>query len=109
MSNFDVIKNLEGKEYLIFDSSELYDDSQMGNKLEDFEILRKLGEGGFGKVFKVLSKKNHKVYAMKQINIKELKEINKKAYELTIKEASYLELLNHSHIIKILLKEIIYI
>ena len=61
MSNFDTIKDNYGKEYLVFDSSELYDDSQVGNKSEDFEILRKLGEGAFGKVFKVRSKKNNKV------------------------------------------------
>ena len=71
MSNFDTITDTEGKEYLVFDSSELYDDSQMGDKLDDFEILRKLGKGAFGQVFKVCSKKNNKVYAMKQLNIKE--------------------------------------
>ena len=42
MSNFDVINDSEGKEYLVFDRSELYDDSQIGAKLEDFEILKKL-------------------------------------------------------------------
>ena len=48
MSNFDSIKNKEGKEFLLFDRSELYDDTQMGNKLEDFEIIQLMGEGGFG-------------------------------------------------------------
>ena len=100
MSNFDAIKNSEGKEYLIFDSSELYDDTQLGDKSDDFEILRKLGEGAFGKVFKVRSKKNNKVYAMKKANIKELKEENEKAYQLTLNETSFLKELNHSHIIK---------
>ena len=37
----------------MLDSSELYDDTQMGNKSDDFEILKKLGQGGFGQVFKV--------------------------------------------------------
>ena len=100
MSNFDTIKDSYGKEYLVFDSSELYDDSQVGNKSEDFEILRKLGEGAFGKVFKVRSKKNNKVYAMKQLNITELKEENEKAYQLTVNETSFLEGLSHQHIIK---------
>ena len=101
MSNFDVIKDANGKEYLMLDSSELYDDTQMGNKSEDFEILKKLGEGSFGKVFKVRSKINNKVYAMKQINISEIR--NKKgerAYELTINETKFLEELSHPHIIK---------
>ena len=65
MSNFDSIKNKEGKEFLLFDESELYDDPQMGNKSDDFEILKILGEGGLGQVFKVVSKFNNKVYAMK--------------------------------------------
>ena len=74
MSNFDVINDSEGKEYLVFDRSELYDDSQIGAKLEDFEILKRLGGGAFGEVFKVRSKINNKVYAMKIVNIIKLKE-----------------------------------
>ena len=100
MSNFDVIKSAEGKEYLTFDSSELFDDSLMGNKSDDFEVLRKLGEGGFGKVFKVRSKINNKIYAMKKLNISEIREENPKAYQLTINETQFLERLSHPHIIK---------
>ena len=62
MSIFDVVKDTEGKEYLIFDSSELYNDKLIGNKLDDFEILQLLDEGGFVKVLKVKSKLNNKVY-----------------------------------------------
>ena len=100
MSGFDVINNSEGKEYLIFDSSELYEDSQMGECLDDFEILRELGEGAFGRVFKVRSKRNNKIYAMKQLNIKKIRQENEKAYQLAINEISFLEGLNHPHIIK---------
>ena len=100
MSGFDVIKDSEGKEYLVFDSTELYDDKQMGNKSDDFEMLKKLGEGAFGKVFKVRSKINNKIYAMKRLNIKAIREDNEKAYQLTINETSFLEGLNHPHIIK---------
>ena len=100
MSNFDTINDVDGKEYLVFDSSEIYDDSQMGSKSDDFELLRKLGEGAFGKVFKVRSKINNKVYAMKKLNIKEIKEDNEKAYQLTINETSFLEGLSHPHIVK---------
>ena len=100
MSNFDTITNTEGKEYLVFDSSELFDDSQMGNKSEDFEILKKLGEGGFGKVFKVRSKINNKVYAMKMVDLEELKTKGEKAYQLTMNEIKFLEVLVHPHIIK---------
>ena len=45
-----MVKDTEGKEYLIFDSSELFNDNLIGNKFLD--------EGGFGKVFKVKSKLN---------------------------------------------------
>ena len=101
MSNFDVIKDANGKEYLMLDSSELYDDTQMGNKSEDFEILKKLGEGSFGKVFKVRSKINNKVYAMKQINISEIRNRKgERAYQLTINETTFLEELSHPHIVK---------
>ena len=101
MSGFDVIKDSEGKEYLVFDSTELYDDSQMGSKSDDFELLKKLGQGAFGKVFKVRSKINNKVYAMKKLNIKDIREQKgERAYELTINENSILQGLNHPHIIK---------
>ena len=99
MSNFEIINYAKGKEYLVFDSSELYDDSQIGNKSDDFEILKKLGSGAFGKVFKVRSKINNKVYAMKIIDLKELED-NDKAYQLTLNETTFLENLSHPHILK---------
>ena len=57
MNNLDTTEDVEGKEYLIFDKSEIYDDSQMGDKYEDFIIIKKLGRGSYGNVFKVKSKK----------------------------------------------------
>ena len=100
MNVFDVINDSEGKEYLVFDSNELYEDSQMGNCSDDFEILRKVYEVSFVIVYKVRSKRNNKVYAMKQLNIKNIRQDNEKAYQLTINETSFLEGLNHPHIIK---------
>ena len=79
----------------------MYDDSKIGDKLDDFEILRILGKGTFGKVYKVRSKKNNKIYAMKQLNLKEIKKENgEKAYHKTKNETSFLEILSHPHIIK---------
>ena len=103
MSDFDIINDSEGKEYLVFDSSELYDDSQMGDKFDDFEVVSQLGAGNFGVVFKVRSKINNKVYAIKRLNLKAIKEKNndgEKAVQLTRNEASFLNGLNHPHIIK---------
>lgn len=57
MSNLDIIEDEEGKEFLVFDKRELYDDSLLGDNFEDFDIIKMLGEGSYGKVFKVRSKK----------------------------------------------------
>ena len=100
MSNFDVIQDTEGKEHLIFDSSELYDDRLIGNKPEDFEFISKLGEGAFGKVYKVRSKLNNKIYAMKKLNIESLKSQSMKVWQLALNETSFLEGLSHPNIIK---------
>ena len=99
MNTFDVIKDIEGKDYLVFDSSELYDDTKIGNKFEDFEIIKKLGEGSFGKVFKVRSKLNNKIYAMKMLDLDKLKS-NPEAYRLSKNEIHFLEIVNHPHIEK---------
>ena len=61
-----VIKDSEGKEYIIFNESELYDDNEMGNSIEDFEILQILGKGSYGFVAKIRSKKNKKIYVDKK-------------------------------------------
>jgi len=100
MNNFDIINGEDGKKYLMFDSSELYDDSLLGNSSSDYEIIRILGEGTFGKVYKVLCKKNNKVYSMKMVNIIELKKKNENADIVAYNEISLLEELEHPHIIK---------
>ena len=106
MSDFDIINDSEGKEYLVFDSSELYDDSQMGKTFDDFEVLSQLGKGSFGEVFKVRSKINNKVYAIKRLNLKTIFKNNidgKKAVQLSRNERPILNILNtynHPHIIK---------
>ena len=38
------------------------------NSLEQFEILEKIGEGSFGKVFKARHKKSKKIYALKKVS-----------------------------------------
>ena len=92
------VKDSEGKEYLIFDESELYDDKEMGNNLEDFEILQILGKGSYGFVAKIRSLKNKKIYAMKQIDLSKVG--SDKERQLCKQEISLLEQLNHPNINK---------
>ena len=92
------IKDQDGKEYIIFDESELYDDKEMGNKLEDFEILQILGKGSYGFVAKVRSIKNDKIYAMKQIDLNKIG--SEKEIELCKREVVVLQKLNHPNINK---------
>ena len=100
MNNFDIINDKEGKKYLIFDSSELYDDSLLGDSSSDYEILKILGEGKIGKVFKVRCKKNNKTYIMKMLNITKLEKKDENSYMLKLSEISFLEVLKHPHIAK---------
>ena len=65
----EIYKDEEGKEHYIFDQSELYDDEIMGDKLDDFEILRIHSVDGTIKF--VHSLLNQKIYTMKTINYKE--------------------------------------
>ena len=93
-----VIKDSEGKEYIIFNESELYDDNEMGNSIEDFEILQILGKGSYGFVAKIRSKKNKKIYAMKQIDLTKVG--SEKEKKLCRQEINLLEQLNNPNINK---------
>ena len=93
-----VVKDSDGKEYIIFNESELYDDKEMGTKLEDFEILQILGKGSYGFVAKIRSKKNKKIYAMKQIDLGKVS--SEKEKQLCMQEITLLQQLNHSNINK---------
>ena len=46
----------------------------IGDKLENFELLTILGEGSFGVLLKVQSLINHEIYAMKIINLDNIDE-----------------------------------
>ena len=72
--------------------------NEIGNKLTDFEILQVLGQGAFGFVAKVRSKKNLKIYAMKKVDLSKVVEDEKKYYE---NESIFLEKLDHPNICKL--------
>lgn len=42
-------------------------DMEKGNRIKDFEVLSRLGEGAFGQVFKIKRKEDGEVYALKKI------------------------------------------
>ena len=71
------------------------DDELIGNCLDDFEFLKILGEGSFGWVFKIKSKKNKKLYALKKIKFQ-----NEIKWEKNKKEMILLKYLNHENICK---------
>ena len=74
MSDLEEIKDVNGKVFFTFNMENKKEEEKnsVGHKFEDFEILQLLGEGQFGKVFKVISKLNNKVYAMKMVNLENL-------------------------------------
>ena len=43
-----------------------FQSQEIGNKIEDFDVLQNLGQGGNGYIIKVRSKKNFKIYAIKK-------------------------------------------
>ena len=102
MKNFEEVKDIELNTYLSIEnkSKEEKEKEKIGSKPEDFEILQKLGKGSFGKVFKVISKLNNKVYAMKIANLTKLKKQGERALQLTLNESKFLTVLSHPHIIK---------
>ncbi|OMJ86343.1 hypothetical protein SteCoe_12195 [Stentor coeruleus] len=62
-----------------------------------FEIIEEVGQGSFGKVFKVLKKNSGKRYALKAINKTELKRSNQ--YKYVIAECKILKSIIHNFII----------
>ena len=93
-----LIKDSKGKDILVFRKEDINEYEEMGNKVDDFEILQVLGKGSFGFVAKVKSRLNHKIYAMKQIDFSTIED--KRIIDLCINETKLLKELNHSLIIK---------
>ena len=69
----------------------------VGSKLSDFTIIRKLGEGHFGSVLLVTSKLTKKLYAMKEIKSSRYQTERQRLQ--VEKEIKLLENLHHPHVI----------
>ena len=94
--NLNIITDQNGDK-LISDSVELYDDSNCGNSTKDYEILRQFSRSSFDSMTKVRSKRNQKIYAMKEIN---LSKIEDDTIALSKKELAFLQELQNPHVIK---------
>ena len=93
-----LIKDIKGKEHLVFKRENKNEVDEMGNQVDDFEILQLLGEGSFGYIAKVKSKLNHKIYAMKKIDLSKIKD--NKVIQLMKNETNILSDLNNPLIVK---------
>ena len=102
MNEFEEMKGIDGKTYLAIEKREDKNEiDNIGDKPDDFELLQQLGLGGFGKVLKVKSKINNKVYAMKIMDLGGLlSNKGEKAYQLALNESKFLTVLSHPRLIK---------
>ena len=71
----------DGEELILYDLPDFINENkEVGNCLDDFDILKVLDEDNDNdknsKVFKVKSKKNFGIYAMKRISLKLIQENN---------------------------------
>lgn len=75
-------------------------------KLADFEPIRVLGQGSYGKVILVKEKSTGKLFAQKQLHkaslvIKETNEVHQTNYQRTLNEKTILEKVAHPNIVKL--------
>ena len=82
------VVNVNNKKIMEFKLQEYYlkkEQNNIGNKLDDFIILQVMGEGSFGFVAKVKSKKNLEIYALKKNIINQMSEDDRKKLRNEIK------------------------
>ena len=94
----DDLQFLKNDDILYYENNgKEYDISQM---LEQYKVLEKLGEGGFGSVFKAKHIATGEEVAIKYMDISEHL-ANAGAMEEIYRESKTLRMLNHKHIIKL--------
>ena len=94
--NYQIINDKNDQPLIVFLDKELKKED-VGSKLSDFIVEKKLGEGHFGSVYLVTSKITKKLYALKEIIATRYRsEAQRLAVEREIK---LLENLHHPHVI----------
>ena len=63
-----IIKDIQGKQHIVFNNESLLNDSFLGDKIEDFEFMKIIGRGNESLTLKVKSKINDNIYVLKKIN-----------------------------------------
>ena len=76
----------------------VFQKEDVGNCLDDFDILQTLGKGSYGFVAKVKSRKNQKIYAMKMIDFNLVND--QQEIELLMNEIKIIQKLDSPHIVK---------
>jgi len=95
-SDLEILSDSNGHNNIFFIDKGKKNNVDVGNKLSDFTVQRKLGEGHFGSVNLVISQKTNKLYAMKQIK---LMNNNQQEYSEVEREIKLIENLDHPHVI----------
>lgn len=71
---------------------------QKDSGLDNYDIVKKIGEGAYGLVYKAVHKKNKQIYAVKQISLKNQTDGFPRS---AMREIAILKETKHSHIIKL--------
>ena len=87
------------KSFAQLNLNKVEENSEIGNKISDFEILQVLGVGGYGFVAKVKSKLNLKIYALKKYDSAYLKDEEQKKYILN--ERIFMKQFDHKNVLKL--------
>lgn len=85
----------EGKDLIIYKFPEFVNkNKEIGNSLEDFEILKVIENNEFSKIIKVRSKRDFGIYAIKKISLKFIKDYN------LYKDIDFFKQAKHPNILK---------
>lgn len=68
----------------------------MGDRLNEFILKEKLGQGSFGVVYRVICKKDQQVYVLKQIDFSRMGRAQKQE---AVREAILMNKLENPHIV----------